>query len=248
AGQRLGDLLLKQKDYNGAQMMLGMTYTNAIQLEDLEAQQKALRSLQTLFVQINDYENAYAISTQYRMVSEEIRSLQNQREVNELEAKYQTAQKEKEILKQQQEVEKQKNAKIYLLIGFVAVLFPLIGLMYVYYQKLQTQSALNKSMKRLNEQRIATLMKENELELLKANLDGQEAERERLARELHDSIGGNLAAIKLQLSSSGNTRVVQQVDDTYQQVRDLAHHLIPPKFSKNDFTELIAQYLKHFDI
>src|SRR5690606_21986552 len=76
AGQRFSDMLLKRKDYDGAQMVLGMTYTTAIQLEDLEAQQKVLRSLQTLFVQINDYENAYAISTQYRRVSDEIRSLQ----------------------------------------------------------------------------------------------------------------------------------------------------------------------------
>jgi len=248
AGQRIGDLLLHRKDYDGAQMVLGMTYTNAIQLEDLESQQSALRSLQYLYVQTKDYENAYAISTQYRMVSDEITALQNRREVNELEAKYQTAQKEKELLKQQQEVEKQKSAKVFLLVGFLVVLIPLIGLMYVYYQKLQAQNELNKSMERLNKQRIATLMKENELELLKANMDGQEAERERLGKELHDSIGGNLAAIKLQLSSSGNTHVVQQVDDTYQQVRDLAHHLIPPKFSKNDFTELIAQYLKHFDL
>ncbi|WP_353195317.1 sensor histidine kinase [Parapedobacter defluvii] len=248
AGQRIGDLLLHKKDYEGAQMMLGMTYTNAIQLEDLESQQKALRSLQSLYVQIRDYENAYAISTQYRMVSDEITALQNQREVNELEAKYQTAQKEKELLKQQQEVEKQKSAKVFLLVGFLAVLIPLIALMYVYYQKLQAQSALNQSMERLNKQRITTLMKENELELLKANMDGQEAERERIARELHDSIGGNLAAIKLQLSSSGSLHIVRQVDDTYQQVRDLAHHLIPPKFSKDDFTELIAQYLKNFDI
>ncbi len=248
AGQRLGDLLLHRKDYDGAQMLLGMTYTNAIQLEDLEGQQKALSSLQSLYAQTKDYQNAYAVSTQYTAVSNQILALQNQREVNELEAKYQTAQKEKQLLQQQQEVEKQKSAKVFLLIGFLVVLIPLVALMYVYYQKLQAQNALNKSMERLNQQQIETLKKENELELLKAHIDGQEAERERIAKELHDSIGGNLAAIKLQLSSSGNMHVVQQVDDTYQQVRDLAHHLIPPKFSKGDFAELIAKYLQNFDI
>ena len=71
----------------------------------------------------------------------------------------------------------------------------------MYYQKLQTQSKLNKTLEEVNQQKITTLLKDQELKLVKASLEGQNNERKRIARELHDSIGGNLATIKLQLSN-----------------------------------------------
>ncbi|WP_209867485.1 ATP-binding protein [Chitinophaga sp. OAE865] len=252
AGKRMGDLLIARKDYDNAKILLSLVYTNALQWNDLEAQLKVLNSLRNLHAVTGDYQNAYALMTQYMGIYQEVLNRQNKREINELEIKYQTAQKEKEILNKENQLNHQKTIKYSLLIGFLIILLPIVGLLYMYYQKLQAQSKLNTTMEEMNRQKIAALLKDKELELLKASVTGQEKERKRIAGELHDSIGGNLAAIKLQLSNqtgvNGLGTIIRQVDDTYHQVRDLSHDLVPQKFSHTGFTELISGYIRQFNV
>lgn len=252
AGQRMGDLLIARRDYDNAKVLLSLVYTNALQWNDLEAQLNVLNSLRHLHAVTGDYQNAYALMTQYMSIFREVLNKQNKKEINELEIKYQTAQKEKEILNKENQLNHQKTIKYSLLIGFLIILLPIIGLLYMYYQKLQAQSKLNTTMEEMNRQEIAALLKDKELELLKASVTGQEKERKRIAGELHDSIGGNLAAIKLQLSDqTGVNRletIIRQVDDTYHQVRDLSHDLVPQKFSNTGFTELISGYIRQFNV
>ncbi|UYQ95664.1 histidine kinase [Chitinophaga horti] len=249
AGQRLGDLLVARKQYQDAMALLPMVYANAIQWNNLEAQLRVLNSLRNLHAAMGDYENAYALMTQYMGISQQLISRQNKREINELEIKYQTAQKEKEILNKQNELDHQRTVQYSLLIGFLVILLPVIALLYVYYQKLQAQSKLNATMEEMNRQKVAALLKDKELELLKASVNGQEKERKRIAGELHDSIGGNLAAIKLQLASqTGLEALIRQVDDTYHLVRDLSHDLVPQKFTNTGFADLISGYIRQFNV
>lgn len=252
AGQRMGDLLIARKDYDNAKTLLSLVYANALQWNDAKAQLRVLNSLRHLYAVTDDYKNAYALMTQYLGISQDVLNKQNKKEINELEIKYQTAQKEKEILNKENELNHQKTVKYSLLIGFLVILLPVIGLLYMYYQKLQAQSRLNATTEEMNRQKIAALLKDKELELLKASVNGQEKERKRIAGELHDSIGGNLAAIKLQLSNqTGVSRLetlIRQVDDTYHQVRDLSHDLVPQKFTNTGFTELVAGYIRQFDV
>ncbi|MGN7819309.1 tetratricopeptide repeat-containing sensor histidine kinase [Chitinophaga sp. 22536] len=252
AGQRMGDLLISRKEYDNAKTLLSLVYSNALQWNDLKAQLKVLNSLRNLYAVTGDYKNAYALMTQYLGISREVLDKQNKKEINELEIKYQTARKEKEILNKENELNHQKTIKYSLLIGFLVILLPVIGLLYLYYQKLQTQSKLNSTMEEMNRQKIAALLKDKELELLKASVIGQEKERKRIAGELHDSIGGNLAAIKLQLSHQTSVNkletLIRQVDDTYRQVRDLSHDLVPQKFANTGFAELISGYITQFNV
>ncbi|MHA7057628.1 tetratricopeptide repeat-containing sensor histidine kinase [Aquimarina sp. M1] len=156
--------------------------------------------------------------------------------------------KDQEI--QESEINRQKSAKRIILIAFFIILIPIIGLLFLYYQKLKTQNLLNKKQKEVSEQKIATLIRDQELKMIKASVEGQDKERTRIAQELHDSIGGNLAAIKLQFSNLSENHqeldtMYQQLDETYQQVRTLSHNLIPKKFSQNNFVALLKEYMQN---
>lgn len=155
--------------------------------------------------------------------------------------------KETEFLKDN-EIKKQKSIKRIVLVSFIVVLIPAITLLLVYYQKLKTQNELNRKKEEINQQKIASLIKEQKLKLAKASINGQYMERKRIAQELHDQIGGNLSAIKLQFSTFKNTnemyqKVTQQIDDTYDLVRNLSHNMIPKKFIDYPFTNLIEEYI-----
>ncbi len=253
---RMGELLYKEGNYQAAIMALTTTYVNTIERENLHYQAEVLNIQRKIFSDMGDYQNAYAIMTQLKAVNQQVSDQQQKKITKELEVQYETLEKEKEILsleeaqlKKESELKRQRTIKNAFLIGFLVILFPVIALLYVYYQKLQAQSLLAKTKEEINKQKVTTLMKEQELNLIKTSIEAQDEERRRIAQELHDSIGGNLAGIKLQLSSldseaKGITDVSNQLDETYQLVRDISHTLIPKRFIQNEFTSLVRGYTK----
>ncbi|MET2984607.1 tetratricopeptide repeat-containing sensor histidine kinase [Aureibaculum conchae] len=256
---RIGDVYKRLKNFQAAQMILSTAHINAVGWDRMELEKKVIQSLVELYRDQEDYKNAYALMTQYVGVSNRIIREQKSKEIKELEIQYQTLQKEKEIstlreeqLLKESEIEKQKTIKYAFLIGFLILLIPITALLIVYYQKLQAQSQLNAQQEELNKQKVGSLIREQELKLVKASVEAQNEERTRIARELHDSIGGNLAAIKLQMSNlngkeNSKNAIVTQLDETYQQVREISHNLIPSKFSQNAFTTLISDYIDKVD-
>ncbi|MBN2175713.1 MAG: HAMP domain-containing protein [Bacteroidales bacterium] len=82
-----------------------------------------------------------------------------------------------------------------------------------------------------------TELKEERNKRFTAMIDGQEIERQRLSRELHDGLGQSLIALKLRLESidlkdacsSGKTlkNVKQSFDDTINEIRRISNDLMP---------------------
>jgi len=251
---RMANLFFKEGNYQAANMALTTAYVNAIERENLNYQAQILGVQHRVFSATEDYSNAYAVMTQLAAIKNKINSAQQRKVSKELEVQYETLQKEKQILhltenqlKKESELQRQKTYKNAFLIGFLIILFPIIALLYTYYQKIQAQSELAKKQEELNSQKVDALQKEQELNLIKASMEGQDEERKRIAQELHDSIGGNLAGIKLQLASVDEPKelgsISKQLDETYQLVRDISHTLVPKKFKENAFTDLVEQYV-----
>jgi len=252
----LGKLYYKEGYYEQANIALTFAYINAIDRENLEFQKEALGVQAKCYAKLKDYENGYAVITQLFGVVQKINSKQQQAIIKELEVQYETLEKEQEItsleegkIVREAELKRQKTIKNAFLTGFFIILIPIMALLYTYYQKIQAQSELSKKQEEINAQRVAALEQEQELNLIKASIEGQDEERKRIAQELHDSIGGNLAGIKLQLASIDNkpaalSNIGNQLDETYQLVRDISHTLIPKKFKQNAFTHLVEEYIK----
>jgi signal transduction histidine kinase len=242
-------------NFEVAEITLSMAYANAMQWNRLDLQKKIINSLRRTYAAKGDFENAYNLMTRYSAISNEIIEQQNSKTIQELEFKYQTLQKENQIyelkeeqLAKQSEIERQKTIKKAVLIGFLALLIPIIALLYVYYQKLQTQSKLNQQQEEINAQRITGLLNEQELKLARTSLNAQQEERGRIAQQLHDSIGGNLAGIKLQMANIEDKNELQkgimnQINETYELVREISHDLTPRKFNESAFTLLIGEYV-----
>lgn len=245
------------EDYPIAEAALNMAYINAVSWNRLMLQRDAIRALVNLYATREDYKNAYNLMTQDAAISRIINTKQNKLQLRDLEFKYETLQKERKIdtlekaqLKKQAEINRQKTIKNAVLIGFFAILAPIILLLVVYYQKLQTQSLLNRQQEELNKQEVQSLLQTQELQLARAAMAAQNEERDRIARELHDSIGGNLAAIKLQMNTltgqHGQLRqILQQLDTTYDQVREISHSLIPSTIKNQAFVSLVSAYIEN---
>jgi len=213
--------------------------------------------LKEIAIEEKKYKTALEFTQKKNQLQDSISTMQKDKNITRLEVQYETLKKEKEItvLKKNQElkaieIERQHYQKKILTYIFILIIIALIGLLFLYYQKLKNQNLLNKKQKEIGEQKIEALIRGQELKLIKNSLKVQEKERTRISQELHDRIGGNLAAIKLQFSivkedSKSLDLIYKQLDETYKQVRILSHDLIPEKFKHNNFTELLKEYMKN---
>ena len=89
-------------------------------------------------------------------------------------------------------------------------------------------------------------------------LQVQEEERRRLARELHDSTGQILTALKLELASLENrlqienlapqslTQAVSLVDEALREIRTTSHLLYPPLLEEMGFRSAAQWYVEGF--
>ncbi len=152
---------------------------------------------------------------------------------SDLEKKYETEKKEAEIQLQKATI-KQKNTLNYILIGSAAALLIILLLSYRNYKHRQ----------KLQQQRINELETEKQLTATAAVLKGEEQERTRLAKDLHDGLGGMLSGIKHSLNNmKGNLimtpenaqafeRSIDMLDSSIKEMRRVAHNMMPEALLK----------------
>nr|WP_315203540.1 tetratricopeptide repeat protein [uncultured Flavobacterium sp.] len=232
--EEINELEVKYKTWQNEKEIKVLQVENKAKILELKNNEEALAYL-NLQKEINQKRNENKILSLHNI---------SQKKASEI-----TSLKKDQLLKTA-EINSEKQTKKITFISFTALLIPVIGLLFLYYQRLKTQRLLNQKEKDISEQKIISLVKDQELKLIKAAVKGQNKARTKIAKELHDSIGGNLAAIKLQLNTIATkpdtVQIIQkQLDETYQQVRDLSHNLIPEKFSQNNFCTLLEEYQKN---
>lgn len=86
---------------------------------------------------------------------------------------------------------------------------------------------LAEQQKTLQEQKVVTLLKEQELNTIDAMIEGQEKERQRIANDLHDDLGGLMAAVKIHFNSL-HAKVKDDTDELYKKT----NHLIDEAYYK----------------
>jgi len=174
----------------------------------------------------------------------------------ELEKKYETEKKEVRILqleddkKLQQLTIRQQHTLNYILIGGGVVLLALSILSYRNYRQKQ----------KLHRQRIQELETEKKLEATEAVLKGEEQERARLAKDLHDGLGGMLSGIKYSFNTmKGNLimtpenqqafdRSMDMLDSSIKEMRRVAHNMMPEALVKFGLDVALKDYCNDINL
>lgn len=151
----------------------------------------------------------------------------------DLEAKYATESKEAKIKLQESQL-KQKSTINYILIASAAALLTISVLLFVNHRHKQ----------KLQLQRIREMETLQQLTATEAVLKGEEQERSRLAKDLHDGLGGMLSGIKYSFNTmKGNLimtpenaqafeRSMDMLDSSIKEMRRVAHNMMPEALVK----------------
>ncbi|GGB02585.1 tetratricopeptide repeat-containing sensor histidine kinase [Puia dinghuensis] len=229
----LGESYLNLKEYSKAEDFL----LKALQMYREKGQQDNLvnvyKGLSEAYTGLNDFRKAAEFMSKYALLKDTLRGNENARRIVEIEAKYQSAEKDKQlsaeklrVIQRDQQIMAQRQQLLFIL--FVLLL---VGIAWF----LMYRNSRNK-------QQIA---------LLKAKIEGEVTERQRLSRELHDGIASQLLSIRLGMETlerdaqkTGTTpsfsQIASQLEKATKELRNTAHNLMPELLVQKDWLAAIA--------
>ncbi|MFD2583059.1 sensor histidine kinase [Pedobacter vanadiisoli] len=159
----------------------------------------------------------------YTLLRDSANNIRLKEEVNALEIKFKAAENQKKIadlnLANQKANLSAKNSRLLnWLLSVVSLLVLSVSIFAVYYY--------------YNQKKLAT--QREEIRLSNAMLQGQETERYRVARDLHDGLGNLLTVIKFNLGqlvkekpAAELNEIAYQLDHSISELRRIAHDMIP---------------------
>ncbi|MCA0228929.1 MAG: sensor histidine kinase [Bacteroidetes bacterium] len=201
----------------------------------IEGRKNALQGLADAYHQLNNDKSAFAYLTEFNALKDSLQAEETKLKLNDIDTKYQTVQKENQIL----QLEKEKSRQNALIYGLLAGLVAVAGIGGLTYRNVANQRRIAQQETLLKQKEIVQLQQERQLVATNSILKGQEEERTRVARDLHDGLGGILTSVKLTLGKvRGNfilpeastvvfARALEQLDLAINEMRRVAHSMMP---------------------
>ncbi len=247
-----GNVYLDLKEYDKAIDYLEQAVTAAKKGGANTQVQDAYRGLAQGYEAKGDYRQSLINYKAFWTMRDSLESIAIRNDIAAWSLKYRTAEKDKKMLSDQLLINKQKEnirTKNNWIVGISLGATLLIVLLYAFFR-------INHHKQRL---KMSVLQQQQEIDQLKAMITGEEKERERMARELHDGIGGMLAAINMNLSSAwamqedaaGKERlhkILDMLKDTSSEVRKTAHNLLPDVLTRYSLEQALMIYCEHINI
>ncbi len=189
-----------------------------------------------------NFEKAYQYGDIIKLLKDSLGMKKNALKVNYLLYQYESSQRDNELIKKellisQHEVALQRRKTVIIsLLGSTGTLCALFYFYFRYRRKIERQKM-----------KFVTWS---------AAMEAEEKERARLARELHDNIGGSLSTVKmwfgtLQKKADDEHRerkfeeAMQLLDQTLNDLRDTAHHLMPEVLTRYGLAKAVQIYCEN---
>lgn len=229
----IGEAYFMQEDWANAGRYFEESLVLSSKLKYTDLQRHTLSMLGKVYTQSGDYPKAYLNLQRSTALNDSIYSVEKARAISELQTKFDTEKKERLIESQQSELRWQR------LVGLSLLSVILLVGSFIYYRIFQ---------RRKYEREIQSLRLKQELH----------NERERISRDLHDSVGANLTRIITDLDLMSLTAAVpapalQQVDDTrsftqgtIRLLRDTIWAMNKDTFSSKEFAKKAEAFLQYY--
>ena len=200
-----------------------------------------------------DHDNAEKQFENYIALKDSFRNIAVQKNINEYEIKFRTAEKDNELLNKKliilSQAGKINRKNTWILLSLAGLI--ILALLFFFYFKYSRQNLL------MLAQDLDLAHQQSRINFLKAMMQGEEKERKRIGIELHNGIGSQLTAINLNLTAFQwkNKHIPEvdrldeisiQIQHTAVEVRKTAHNLLPANLVESGLFEAIKDFTRYF--
>jgi signal transduction histidine kinase len=240
--QHLANALWKSGDRIHAREALAEAMVLAEQLGRASTKKEMFYKRSQWAEQLGELDEALLMHRAYADLSDSLAQVQYSERLAISEARFGAQEKDHQIAEQTQALalaaaeDRRKNIQR-IALGISALAVTIIALLLA--RSLRNRRRLAEQEQKLHAQRVDELLKQSELDALNAMMEGQEKERDRVARDLHDRLGSMLSAIKhqidgldadiqgLQTEQRGNySKVNRMLDEAVGEVRRISHDMV----------------------
>jgi two-component system, NarL family, sensor kinase len=233
---KIGEAYTNQGRYPKAKSKLFRGLTIAQNIGVMEEEVAAYLAIAKMYALEIELDSAFYFTQTYINLKDSLYKVRLNEQIVEVQTKYETdkIERENELLASKIALTesrlKQRKTEIWLLISMIISISG--ATIFLLYRRRQKQK----------EALDAAVIRHNE-EQLKAVLEGQEDERRRIARELHDGVGQTLAGIKLNWEDmSGKFKKPENIekigklsellDSVSSEVRSISHQMMPKELEQ----------------
>ena len=204
-----------------------------------------LLELSKTYKKLDNTDKAYEYAEKYIILNDSLNDSKFKNEIVALEAKFNKTENEKKInqllvQKEKSELVAKNNQLNMVLLGLAVTLLLISILFLISYYK--NQKKINLQNEQSLKQEFATLESNQKLAVSDALIEGEQMERKRLARDLHDGLGSMLSGLKIHISklSDDNSKnsiinvekIENQLDNSIKELRQIAQNLMPESLLK----------------
>jgi two-component system, NarL family, sensor kinase len=242
----LGTLLASQRAYSDAIGSIFASNEMATKMGFLELLHHNYLQLADIYEATGNYQDASSYLRKASSLHDSIYSIEKNKQIAELNTKYETDKKEQQILLQQTAISK----KNYLLAASFAILLLGSWLGHSYYRRYKIKQEARHQNEIMQQQYKAT----------QAVLDAEEKERQRIGKDLHDGVGQIMSAVKINLlvleSDLPGIGEVEKmkfenlkslVDESCKEVRSVSHTMMPNALLKSGLSSAIRDFINKID-
>jgi two-component system NarL family sensor kinase len=217
----IGSLYTMMGDIKNALVYCQKSLDLAQKINAAEIIESAYDSFADAYEMDGDFKNALKYHRLFAEAKDKFINLDNTRQLSELNIKFETERKQNLIQQQLFEI----SRKNYWLFGSIAISILGACVAYLIIRKNKYKQEKLLQAEGFKQQEIAN----------RSLFEGEQKERIRIARDLHDSIGQMLSVIKMNLSvlqpqdeeAPAVNNALNLVDKTIDEVRNISHNLIP---------------------
>ena len=206
---------------------------------------------------MKNYPSSVGFFKKYTFYRDSVETLRKSELSAQLDARYQSEKKEREIDQLERQKEKQEQGIRFrnLIIQFGVMVFAFLLLIaFLFYRNIKNKQRLVEQQKEIQSSKIVELEKDKQLVISETIVKSQEEERGRVAKDLHDGLGGMLWGVKLSLfNMKGNMilsnehvqifeRSLDMLDNSIHELRRVAHNLMPEALVKFGLTSSLKDF------
>lgn len=233
-------ILIEQKRYPEAEKIL-IDLVNLKETTSLTQNRlKTFDALANLYHTTGNMTKAYAWLKKSKSLGDSLSESKLKTDISNLEIKYKTAEKERKIVSLNAANENannkiRQNLLLNWLLGLISLFLLVIIILGWFFYRNSKKLAVQKEL--YHQQQLRDIERQRQIDVVQVMLETKEDEQNRVARDLHDGLGGMLSTAKVNLThytqeKNNNTdveleNIVIQLENAITELRRIAHNMIP---------------------